>query len=236
MQHHGTRHRPPGGRFRPGGLLRTEGEGLLEPPEGENPSGAVLRREHDSSLPGANLGALRQAGGEVGPEWLLTSNRIISFRDVREYPWNTFCNPVTARICDTHEWAATDDPDQRRDFVRLLNHCLRGFTRSLDLCYHRKLDCHYFPATPDLKLRSLTYRSLQQKASRDVFAVYYKKSDPDAVSHYRHSAFSGSFQRYAASGISRSRRPTSTRWTGTGCPDSRASCSPASSGSTATRQ
>lgn len=142
------------------------------------------------------LAALRQAGGEVCPEWLLTSKRIISFRDLREHPWSTICNPGTVRICDTQEWAETDDPDRRREFVRLLNHCLRGFTRSLGLRYHRNLDCYYFPATADLQSKSLNYRSLQQKANRDVFAVYFKKSAPEVVSHYRHSAFVGSFQCY----------------------------------------
>ncbi len=42
----------------------------------------------------------------------------------------------------------------------------------------------------------MTYRSLQQSASRDVFAVYYRKNDPETVSHFRHAAFSGSYQRY----------------------------------------
>jgi hypothetical protein len=140
--------------------------------------------------------ALRQASGDIGPEWLLTSKRILSFRDLREHPWNTICNQATIRTFDTEEWAETEDPDRRRDFVRLLNHCLREFARSLDLCYSKALDCYYFPATSDLKSRTLTYRSLQQKATRDVFAVYHKKSDPETVSHFRHSAFSGAFQRY----------------------------------------
>lgn len=135
--------------------------------------------------------ALRQAGGDVGPEWLLTSKRIVSFRDLRESQWSAICSQATC--CDTAEWSETDDPDRRREFVRLLNHCLREFARTLDLCYNRELDCFYFPATPDLKPRSLTYRSLQQSASRDVFAVYHKKSDPEAVSHFRHAAFSGCF-------------------------------------------
>jgi hypothetical protein len=147
-------------------------------------------------FPGPLWAALRRAGGDIGPEWLLTSKRITSFRDLREPPWNTICKTATIRTCDTQEWAETDDPDQRRDFVRLLNHCLRGFTRSLDIRYHKELDCYYFPATADLTPRSLNYRSLQQKASRDVFAVYRKKSNPEVVSHYRHSAFIGSFQRY----------------------------------------
>jgi hypothetical protein len=140
--------------------------------------------------------ALQQRGGEIGPEWLLTSKRISSFRDLTEHPWNTICNPASIQTCVTQEWADTDDPDRRRDFVRLLNHCLRAFTRSLDLCYHRNLDCYYFPATPDLQPRSLTYHSLQQKACREVFAVYHKKNQPESVSHFRHSAFGGSFQRY----------------------------------------
>lgn len=145
---------------------------------------------------GALWTALQQAGGEIGPEWLLTSKRIVSFRDLREHPWNTICNPSTVRIYDMSEWAETDDPDRRRDFVRLLNHCLRAFTRSRNLSYRKDLDCYYFPPTPDLKPRAITYRSLQQDATRDVFAVYYKKNDPEAVSYFRHAAFCGSFQRY----------------------------------------
>jgi hypothetical protein len=138
--------------------------------------------------------ALRQAGGDIGPEWLLTSRWIVSFRDLREPQWSKICSQATS--CDTADWAETDDPNRRREFVRLLNHCLREFARTLDLCYNRELDCFYFPATPDLKPRSLTYRSLQQSASRDVFAVYHKKSNPEVVSHFRHAAFSGSFQRF----------------------------------------
>jgi hypothetical protein len=138
--------------------------------------------------------ALNQGGREIGPEWLLTSKRIVSFHDLREHPWNTICDRVYPS--DTREWAESDDPDRRRDFVRLLNHCLRAFTRSLDLAYNKTLDCYYFPATLDLKPKPLTYHSLRQNATRDVFAVYYKKNDPDTVSHFRHSAFIGSFQRY----------------------------------------
>ena len=67
--------------------------------------------------------ALRQAGGDVGPEWLLTSKRIISFRDLREHPWNAICNQ--AQECEAREWAESNDPDRRRHFVYLLNHCLR---------------------------------------------------------------------------------------------------------------
>jgi nucleoside phosphorylase len=138
--------------------------------------------------------ALHQGGGQIGPEWLLTSKRILSFHDLRQHPWKTICDQV--RSFDAREWSESDDPDRRRDFVRLLNHCLRAFTRSLDLHYNRELDCYYFPATLDLRPGSLTYRSLQQNASRDVFAVYYRKNQPDVVSHFRHSAFGGFFQQF----------------------------------------
>ena len=50
--------------------------------------------------------ALRQAGGEVGPEWLLTSKRIISFRDLGESQWIAICSRATC--CDTAEWSETD--------------------------------------------------------------------------------------------------------------------------------
>lgn len=140
--------------------------------------------------------ALKQSGREIGPEWLLTYKRIVSFRDLREPEWASVCNQSTVHVSDPHAWADTDDSDRRRDFVRLLNLCLGEFTRTLGLCYSRELDCYYFPATPDLKPKSITYRSLQQNATREVFSVYHKKSDQSAVSHFRHSAFGASFQRF----------------------------------------
>jgi hypothetical protein len=47
--------------------------------------------------------ALNQGDGEIGPEWLLTSKRIVSFRDLREPHWNTICNEV--RAYDIREWS-----------------------------------------------------------------------------------------------------------------------------------
>jgi hypothetical protein len=142
------------------------------------------------------MDALGRAGGEAGSEWLLTAGQLLSCHDLRAHPWSAVCGNGSVESDDIQFWSETDDPDRRREFVRLLNHCLRAFTRSLGLRYYKPLDCHYFPATPDLKPRSLSYKSLQQNTSRDVFAVYFKKKQPAVVSHYRHAAFTGSFQRH----------------------------------------
>ena len=139
---------------------------------------------------------LRSAGGDVGPEWSLGGRRLVSFRDLRQHPWPAVCDRGTVEEFDTRGWADADDPDQRRDFVQLLNLCLRGLAESLGLRYSKLLRGYYFPATSDLEPRTLGYRSLQQNASRDVFSVYHKKGQPGVVSHYRHSAFCGSFSRF----------------------------------------
>ena len=134
---------------------------------------------------------------------------------------------------DTQEWAETDDPDRAATSSACLTTACAGSPgRSTFVTTNAGL--LLLPATPDLT-RSLTYRSLQQKASRDVFAVYHKKSDPEAVSHFRHSAFSGSFQRYGREWYLQI-TPTYL-YTVDGYRLSRfqGDCSPASSGSTATR-
>lgn len=148
-------------------------------------------------VPATVWGALRQAGGDVGPEWLLVGKRLLSFRDLRTPPWDLVCDGRTARRVPTSEWAGSDDHDRTREFVRLLNHCLRALGDSLGLRYSRQLECFYFPPTPNLKPRNLTYRSFQRETDRDVFTVAYRKNDPDAVWYCRHIAFLGAFQRYA---------------------------------------
>lgn len=140
--------------------------------------------------------ALRAAGGDIGPEWLLLSKQIVSFRNLRDSQWKAVCDQGTVEAFDVPDWATPDDPDQCRDFVRLLNLCMDQFAQTRGLRYSRNLDCYYFPATANLQPRNLTYQSLQQTTTREVFSVHHKKSDPETVSYFRHSAFAAAFHRY----------------------------------------
>lgn len=139
-------------------------------------------------------------GAKVGPEWILTDKQIVSFHNLTEPPFNDICDLGTCESFDTHEWANSQDEDTKRQFVQLLNNCLQERARLLRLDFNRTHQHYYFPATKDpstkeLKPYKVWYQSLQQKASREVFGKYNKKSDPSQTAYYRHSAFEGHFLR-----------------------------------------
>jgi hypothetical protein len=137
---------------------------------------------------------LRKRKVAVGDEWILKDKRIISFHDLTEYPWNQLCEQGTVEDFDVDEWALADEPDIQRDFVRLLNLCLKERLRP-DVIYHKKRDHYFFAPTPDLSPRILSYKSLVHNTARTVFQGYPSKKDPNRMAYYRHSAFEGQFLR-----------------------------------------
>lgn len=129
-------------------------------------------------------------------EWLLRNKRIYSFKDLDRYPWQMLCDIGTLESFDAKEWALSDDNERQRDFVQLMNYCLRAKTRTLDLWWRKDQKCYFFKPTDDLSTRSLSYKSIVNQTSRDVFRAYYKVGKMDEIAFYRHSAFKGYFQRY----------------------------------------
>lgn len=131
----------------------------------------------------------------VGPEWLLTDKQIISFHNLRESPFNMICDMGTCESFDTVEWANSQEEDTQRQFVQLLNWCLREKTNLLGLRFDRSHEYYYFPATKGLHTRGVQYQSHQNQVSREVFKQYRKKADPSQSAYCRHSAFAGQFVR-----------------------------------------
>ncbi len=137
---------------------------------------------------------LNARNGQDESEWFLKNKRIYSFKDLDRHAWQQLCN-----VCepfDTDDWALSDDAERRRDFVQLMNYCLRAKARTLDLWWRKDRECYFFKPTDDLSTKALTYKSIVKETSRDVFRAYYKVGKMDEVAFYRHSAFKGSFQRY----------------------------------------
>ena len=66
---------------------------------------------------------------KVGPEWILTDKKIFSFHKLDEPPFDAICDLATCESFDTREWADSKDEDTKRQFVKLLNKCLREKTR-----------------------------------------------------------------------------------------------------------
>ncbi|MDE0011456.1 MAG: DUF4365 domain-containing protein [Candidatus Poribacteria bacterium] len=137
-------------------------------------------------------------GIKVGPEWILANKQIVSFHNLKEPPFNKICDLGTCKSFDTQKWSNSKDEDTKRQFVQLLNKCLQERTQLLRLDFNKTHQHYYFPPTRDpitkeLRPYKVWYQSLQQKASREVFGEYAKKSDPSQRAYYRHSAFEGQF-------------------------------------------
>lgn len=133
---------------------------------------------------------------KVGPEWILTNKQIVSFHNLKEPPFDEICDLGTCESFDTKEWANTKDEDTKRQFVWLLNTCLRRRTQLLRLDFNRAHQHYYFPPTKELKPYKVWYQNLQKKSSRTVFKKYTQKSDPSQRAYCRHSAFKGHFLRF----------------------------------------
>jgi hypothetical protein len=137
---------------------------------------------------------LRRLGGKIGGEWILKERRIMSFRNLEDYPWRHICDLGTLEDFDTNEWAYSDDADKRREFVQLLNLALRQKVWP-ELRYSDRKECYYFKATDDLSEFKIPYRSPSgRSARRTVFKGYRNKRDPTRIAYYRHSAFKGQFR------------------------------------------
>lgn len=135
--------------------------------------------------------------GVRGAPWLLKRGLIFTFEDLEQSHWTEVCDQGSIETFDTDEWAFSSDEDRLRDFVALLNLCLREKTRN-DLNYDKNKDYFYFRPTSNLTNRVYTYNTGTRRTERRVFAAYETKTGPNAgtVYCYRHSAFKGQFRCY----------------------------------------
>lgn len=132
----------------------------------------------------------------VHGEWLLQSRMLTSFHDLSTRPWTEVIDPGTLEGHATDEWAQTDDPVRQRQFVHLLNTCLKEKLYRKGVKFSRETGYYYFRASQDLSNIEYAYASREHRTTRTVFKGYPKKFDRTQMSYYRHSAFEGRFVRY----------------------------------------
>jgi hypothetical protein len=147
---------------------------------------------------GELFAALQEFGRSVHGEWILIAKMLSSFHDLTASPWTKVCDRGSVEELDTNEWAQTDDPVSQKEFVQLLNACLRDKLYRKGVKFSREDQCYYFRATQDLSEREYVYQSREHRASRSVFKGYPDKRDHTRMSYYRHSAFAGRFVRYGS--------------------------------------
>ncbi|MEH2329723.1 DUF4365 domain-containing protein [Nostoc sp.] len=137
--------------------------------------------------------ALQKVGRNLGQEWLLKENFVLSFHDLRQAPWTEICDLGTVEQHGVDEWSLSNRLERQQEFVWLLNKVLREKVKE-DLSFDQKKKCYYFKPTNDLSTRRYYYRSLSKKTHRDVFQPYLKKNSTE-IAYYRHSAFEKQFIR-----------------------------------------
>ena len=148
--------------------------------------------------PGELFATLREETSIVRGEWILGAKMLTSFHDLREHPWSQVCDGGTVEEHDTDEWVLTEDPLRQREFVKLLNACLKEKLFPKGVKFSRDQGFYYIRSTKDLSDREYAYQSRENRTSRFLFKGYPKKLDHAQMSYYRHSAFEGRFIRYGS--------------------------------------
>lgn len=150
----------------------------------------------DYRTPAELFARLRELTRPVHGEWVLHTKLLTSFHDLSARPWTEVTDPGTLEAHRTEEWAQTDDPVRQRQFVQLLNACLKEKLYRKGVKFSRDAGHYYFRPSQDLSNIEYAYASREHKTSRSVFKGYPKKSDHTQMSYYRHSAFESRFVRY----------------------------------------
>lgn len=130
-----------------------------------------------------------------GNAWMLHGGNLCSFYDLAEHPWPKLCDRGTLETYPGSVWAEYDDADSQKNFVRLLNLCLRDRLAKNGILYHGKHDFYYFRDTDDQSAKRVDYYAIQKNTHRMVFEAYKPNNSQDPA-HYRHSAFHAQFLRF----------------------------------------
>jgi uncharacterized protein DUF4365 len=134
----------------------------------------------------------RESG--ISGTWILRDGAVIGFEDFSGPAWNPvrFEGPVE-RI-PTALWASSEDVDLNRNFVQLLNQCLRDQVGP-QVKYWPDEDCYAFIGGADEREKKVPYDSLKRRSTITVVAKYKKTTSTSReFVWFRHLAFRGQFR------------------------------------------
>jgi hypothetical protein len=140
------------------------------------------------------IDAFKTANAFPGSDWVLHAGQVVSFQPLNQPPWTAVCDASSAAYRPTSSLADSDDADERRLFVRLLNRCLAAKCRGQGILFDNNRVLYYFEATENLRTRKVRFKSLARQSPRTVFEAYRDK-ETKQVRFCRHLAFEGYFRR-----------------------------------------
>lgn len=129
--------------------------------------------------------------------WILTEKSLRSVYDLREHPWSDLVDRGSVECFDSEEWANSDDEDQRREFVRLMNLALKEYMHQQRLWFWNH-DTYYFQSHMNedgtLEKRVYGYRG-QKKETKATVVTVNKHPKTHEITYYRHHAVRCRFER-----------------------------------------
>ncbi|MBB0026130.1 DUF4365 domain-containing protein [Ralstonia pickettii] len=130
-------------------------------------------------------------------EFVLKNGRILTVRDLTDPRYQNVCDRGTVEDFDVKEWAESTDQDKQRDFVNLMNSCLREKLRSMPeaLRFDRDTKCFFFPPSESNTPYDYAYRGDKKATAREVFKERRNKQQRHLMG-FRHSAMKAQFYRF----------------------------------------
>lgn len=130
-------------------------------------------------------------------EFVLKNGRILTFRDLTDSRFRNLCDRGTVEDFGVKEWAASSDADKQRDFVSIMNSCLREKLRSSPqaLRFDKETKCFFFPPSENKAPYDYAYRGDKKATAREVFKELRSKKHKHIMG-YRHSAMKTQFYRF----------------------------------------
>jgi hypothetical protein len=136
-------------------------------------------------------------GRELTFENVVRSKQVLTVRDLTDSQYSFLCDRGTVEDFPVEQWSASDNPVVQREFVWLLNSCLRQFLRSSpgSVLYDKSSSVYFFPAQEAGTPTVVSYQAQKRLTSREVVKVLVNKKKGHVMGH-RHSAMTAQFARY----------------------------------------
>lgn len=136
-------------------------------------------------------------GRELTFENVVRSKQVLTVRDLTDPQYSFLCDRGTVEDFPVEQWSASSDPIVQREFVWLLNSCLRQLLRSSPgrVLFDKSANVYFFPAQEAGTPTMLSYQGQKRPTAREVVKVLVNKKKGHVMGH-RHSAMNAQFTRY----------------------------------------
>lgn len=130
-------------------------------------------------------------------ENVVRSKQVLTVRDLTDPQYSFLCDRGTVEDFPVEQWSASNDQVVQREFVWLLNSCLRQFLRSSPgkILFDKISNVYFFPAQEAGTPTMLSYQGQKKLTAREVVKVLVNKKKGHVMGH-RHSAMNAQFARY----------------------------------------